>query len=121
MAPRELIVGRFDESGRLRIAGRTTRLSPIASVQLAALLHPAMAHPWPVARAAAAAPPRGRTHRLQPRVEPEIVVEVSADLALDGRHCRHPRANPAGARGTDGGRSGEGDASAPRASRARAS
>ena len=46
-APRELILGRFDDNGRLRIAGRTTRLSPTAGAELAALLRPATAHPWP--------------------------------------------------------------------------
>lgn len=46
-APRELILGRFDDSGRLRIAGRTTRLSPTASAHLAALLHPTATYPWP--------------------------------------------------------------------------
>ena len=46
-APRELILGRFDDSDRLRIAGRTTRLSPTASAQLAALFHPATDHTWP--------------------------------------------------------------------------
>jgi hypothetical protein len=45
--PRELILGRFGDGDRLRIAGRTTRLSPTASAQLAALLHPATDHPWP--------------------------------------------------------------------------
>jgi ATP-dependent DNA ligase len=86
-APRELILGRFDESGRLRIAGRTTRLSPTASAQLAALLHPATAHPWPELL-----PPHpyggGRT--AYTRVTPEVVVELSVDLALDGLRWRHP-------------------------------
>ena len=86
-APRELILGRFDESGRLRIAGRTTRLGPTASAQLAALLRPATAHPWPELL-----PPHpyggGRT--AYTRVMPEVVVELSVDLALDGLRWRHP-------------------------------
>jgi len=79
-APRELILGRFDDGDRLRIAGRTTRLSPTASARLAELLHPAAAHPWPDTL-----PPHpygdGRT--AYTRVTPEVV-ELSADLALDG-------------------------------------
>jgi ATP-dependent DNA ligase len=86
-APRELILGRFGPHGRLRIAGRTTRLSPTASAQLAALLRPASAHPWPETL-----PPHpyggGRT--IDTRLRPEAVVEVSADLALDGLRWRHP-------------------------------
>jgi hypothetical protein len=83
-APRELILGRFDQSGRLRIAGRTPALS--TSAQLAALLHPATAHPSPELL-----PPHpyGRGRTAYTRVEPEIVVELSADLALDGLRWRH--------------------------------
>jgi ATP-dependent DNA ligase len=86
-APQELILGRFDDSGRLRIAGRTTRLSPIASAKLAALLHPATAHPWPELL-----PPHpyGGGHTAYTRVTPEVVVELSVDLAVDGLRWRHP-------------------------------
>jgi ATP-dependent DNA ligase len=37
-APRELILGRHDEHGRLRIAGRTTTLQPATSTRIAAVL-----------------------------------------------------------------------------------
>ena len=86
-APRELILGRYDDSGRLRIAGRTTRLSPTAT---------------PSSARCSARPPRTRgpsccprtrlgraAHRLHPR-PPEVVVELSADLAIDGLRWRHP-------------------------------
>jgi ATP-dependent DNA ligase len=86
-APRELILGRFDDSGRLRIAGRTTRLSPAGSAQLGELLRPATAHPWP-----GTLPPHpyggGRT--AYTRVTPEVIVELSVDLATDGPRWRHP-------------------------------
>src|SRR5215217_6716112 len=57
-----------------------TRLRPAAGAQLAALLHPATAHPWPELL-----PPHpyggGRT--AYTRVTPEVVVELSVDLALE--------------------------------------
>jgi hypothetical protein len=85
-APQELILGRYDR-GRLRIAGRTTRLTMTASAQLGALLHPATTHPWPELL-----PPHpyrgGRT--AYTRVTPEVVVELSVDLAVDGPRWRHP-------------------------------
>jgi ATP-dependent DNA ligase len=86
-APRELILGRFDQGGRLRIAGRSTTLRPAASAELGRLLRPATVHPWPETL-----PPHpyggGRT--TYNRVTPEIVVELSADLAVDGLRWRHP-------------------------------
>ncbi|HKH55625.1 MAG TPA: ATP-dependent DNA ligase, partial [Propionibacteriaceae bacterium] len=85
-APQELILGRYDR-GRLRIAGRTTRLTMTASAQLRALLHPATTHPWPELL-----PPHpyggGRT--AYTRVTSEVVVELSVDLAVDGPRWRHP-------------------------------
>jgi ATP-dependent DNA ligase len=86
-APRELILGRLDGQGRLRIASRTTQLSPASSLHLGTLLRPTAAHPWPETL-----PPHpyggGRT--AYTRVTPEVVVELSADLALDGPRWRHP-------------------------------
>jgi ATP-dependent DNA ligase len=86
-APRELILGRFDEQGRLRIAGRSTGLRPSARAELAALVRPTTVHPWP-----AVLPPHpyggGRT--AYTRIVPEVVVELSADLARDGLRWRHP-------------------------------
>jgi ATP-dependent DNA ligase len=86
-APRELILGRSDDAGRLRIAGRTTRLSPTAGAELAALLHPATTHPWPDML-----PPHpyGGRRTAYTRVTPEMVVELSVDLAMDGLRWRHP-------------------------------
>jgi hypothetical protein len=71
----------------VRSAGRTTWLGPNAGGQLAALLCPATAHPWPELL-----PPHpyggGRTSYT--RVLPEVVVELSVDLAMDGLRWRHP-------------------------------
>jgi ATP-dependent DNA ligase len=86
-APRELILGRFDDSGRLRIAGRSTPLRSAATAQLSRLLRPTAAHPWPETL-----PPHpyggGRT--AYNRVAPEVVIELSVDLAVDGIRWRHP-------------------------------
>jgi ATP-dependent DNA ligase len=84
-APHELILGRY-HGGRLRIAGRSTPLHPTTSTTIGALLQ-AGTHSWPTTLPA---------HRWgAPRVDyirvcPDVVVEVSADLALDGLRWRHP-------------------------------
>ncbi|WP_167519047.1 hypothetical protein [Streptomyces chryseus] len=39
--PQLLVLGRYDEVGRLRAVGRTTPLKPDTSAQLADRLHPA--------------------------------------------------------------------------------
>ncbi|GAA2426500.1 hypothetical protein [Streptomyces coeruleofuscus] len=45
-SPRSLLLGRYDEGGRLRYAGRTTTLTQEASRTLAGLLSPAQpGHP----------------------------------------------------------------------------
>jgi ATP-dependent DNA ligase len=85
-APRELILGRHDSTGRLRIAGRTTILRPPTAARLGALLEE-QAHAWPE-RLPAHSWGAPRTTYL--RVRPDLVVEVSADLALDGLRWRHP-------------------------------
>jgi ATP-dependent DNA ligase len=85
-APHELILGRFDGRGRLRIAGRTTAMRAPAAMQLGALLeeHP---HSWPERLPAHS---WGAPRTAYTRVRPELVVEVSADLAVDGVRWRHP-------------------------------
>ena len=84
--PQELILGRPDDTGRLRIAGRTTPLRAPTATRLGALLEE-QAHAWPERLPAHrwGAPRTGYT-----RVRPDLVVEVSADLALDGLRWRHP-------------------------------
>ena len=85
-APRELILGRHDEHGRLRIAGRTTTLQPATATRLGAVLEE-QAHAWPERLPAHS---WGAPRTAYTRVRPDLVVEVSADLALDGLRWRHP-------------------------------
>jgi len=66
-APRELILGRFDDSGRLRIAGRSTRLSPTASAQLAAVQERARGSPRSVRRRVSRRRAYGRRRLDNPR------------------------------------------------------
>jgi ATP-dependent DNA ligase len=85
-APQELILGRHDKTGRLRIAGRTTALRPSTAARLGALLEQ-QAHAWPERLPAHR---WGAPRTPYTRVRPDLIVEVSADLALDGLRWRHP-------------------------------
>ena len=85
-APQELILGRHDKTGRLRIAGRTTALRPSTAARLGALLEE-QAHAWPERLPAHS---WGAPRTAYTRVRPDLIVEVSADLALDGLRWRHP-------------------------------
>ncbi|WP_232661887.1 ATP-dependent DNA ligase [Pseudonocardia sp. TRM90224] len=89
-APEALVLGRVDERGRLRVAGRTTPLTLPARRELGALLQPPRgAHPWP-ARISS-----GRFGQLPPepvpfvQVEPLLVVEVDADVCFELDRWRH--------------------------------
>jgi ATP-dependent DNA ligase len=88
--PSGLLLGRFDAHGRLRYTGRTARL-PIQEAQdLAALLTPAApAHPW---QGITITVGWGTRETLDVAlVEPLLVVEVGADVALDAAgRWRHP-------------------------------
>jgi ATP-dependent DNA ligase len=85
-APHELILGRPDDRGRLRIAGRTTALRPSTAARLGALLEQ-QAHAWPERLPAHR---WGAPSTPYTRVRPDLIVEVSADLALDRLRWRHP-------------------------------
>jgi ATP-dependent DNA ligase len=85
-APRELILGRHDDTGRLRIIGRTNRLRSPTAARLGALLEE-QAHAWPERLPAHS---WGAPRTAYTRVSPNLVVEVSADLALDRFKWRHP-------------------------------
>lgn len=90
--PERLILGLYDATGALLIAGGTAPLTPLQQRQLASFLQPAAQgqHPWP------ADLPIGRTgpfgggqHLPVVLVRPTLVVEVSADTAFEYGRWRH--------------------------------
>ncbi|RKS68654.1 ATP-dependent DNA ligase [Actinomadura pelletieri DSM 43383] len=91
-APESLILGRYDEDGRLRVVARTTPLPPDARAALGDLLqHAGPDHPWPAELPAGLA---GGVYGSHPpiryvRTEPETVVEISADAAIERGRWRH--------------------------------
>jgi hypothetical protein len=88
--PRTLLLGRYDDDGRLQYIGRTTLLPREASSTVAGLLAPARGeHPWAGWSFSAG---WGSRETLQITVvEPGLVVEVGVDVARDAfRRWRHP-------------------------------
>ena len=86
--PEALIVGTISDTGDLVVLGRTTALSPAQAADLGALLRPPdQPHPWPTVMGAGhfGGDPVTITH-----AKPEVVVEVSADPALQAGRRRHP-------------------------------
>jgi hypothetical protein len=90
-APEMLILGRVDDAGRLRVAGRTSRLPVQLQAELAAVLQPpTRIHPWPVTI------PSTRFGQLPAQpvdytpVNPAVVVELDADVAFEFGRWRHP-------------------------------
>ena len=76
--------------GELVVVGRTSPLSPRQAEELAAVLTPAGPdHPWPD-RIGTGRFGGGRLSVPLTRIEPELVVEVSADAALQAGVFRHP-------------------------------
>ncbi|MFH8797589.1 ATP-dependent DNA ligase [Streptomyces sp. NPDC017941] len=89
-APRTLLLGRYDDTGRLRYTGRTTTLPRTAGTTVGALLTAARTgHPW-TGRTFSAG--WGRRETLNTTlVQPELVVEVGIDIARDASgRWRHP-------------------------------
>ncbi len=87
--PSQLVVGRHRD-GELVVVGRTSPLSPRQSEELAAVLRPAEGdHPWPD-RIGTGRFGGGRLSVPLTPVRPEVVVEVSADAALQAGVFRHP-------------------------------
>jgi ATP-dependent DNA ligase len=87
--PSQLVAGRFRD-GELVVAGRTSPLSPRQAAELAAVLTPADDdHPWP-GRIGTGRFGGGRLSVALTRVDPTVVVEVSADAALQAGVFRHP-------------------------------
>jgi ATP-dependent DNA ligase len=88
-APSQLVAARYRD-GELVVVGRTSPLSPRQSAELAAVLTPAdAAHPWPD-RIGTGRFGGGRLSVPLTRVDPGVVVEVSADAALQAGVFRHP-------------------------------
>jgi len=87
--PSQVVAGRWKD-GDLVVVGRTSPLSPRQAEELAAVLTPAGPdHPWPD-RIGTGRFGGGRLSVPMTRVEPRVVVEVSADAALQAGVFRHP-------------------------------
>lgn len=90
--PSGLLLGRYDAHGRLRVVGRTTKLNTAASEEITPLLRPAGTdHPWPqpLPPGWAGSPYAMREPIAYLRAEPDLVVEVLADVAVDHGRWRH--------------------------------
>jgi hypothetical protein len=87
-APSTLLLGRYDEAGRLRFIARTAPLSAAARREVGGLLYPGGAeHPWQHRRFSAGWGTREAIdHR--PAV-PDVVVEFAGDTAVDEGRYRH--------------------------------
>ncbi|MEU9522790.1 hypothetical protein [Streptomyces sp. NPDC048224] len=84
------MLGRYDDTGRLRYTGRTVALARTTTAALADALEPATGrHPW-TGRTFTAG--WGSRHVLDVTlVDPQLVVEVVVDVARDGAgRWRHP-------------------------------
>ena len=87
--PSQLVAGMYRD-GELVVVGRTSPLSPAQSAELAAVLTPAGPdHPWPE-RIGTGRFGGGRLSMPLTRVRPDVVVEISADAALQAGVFRHP-------------------------------
>jgi ATP-dependent DNA ligase len=85
--PEVLVVGRY-RGKELEIVGRTVKLTDAQSAAIGKLLKPAgVRHPWPDQISTH----WGRADRTPiVKVRPAVVVEVTADAALQAGHYRHP-------------------------------
>ncbi|MFE1076632.1 ATP-dependent DNA ligase [Streptomyces sp. NPDC058783] len=90
VAPRTLLLGRYDAEGRLCYVGRSTVLPQTAGRTVSGLLSPATAgHPWTGWTFSAGWGSRESLHVTL--VRPQLVVEVGVDVARDGHgRWRHP-------------------------------
>ncbi|MGW5609358.1 ATP-dependent DNA ligase [Streptomyces sp. NPDC003753] len=89
-APRTVLLGRYDAAGHLQYTGRSTTLSQTASHALADHLAPPQgAHPWDGWRFSAGWGTQSLLSVVL--VQPEVVMEVSVDVARDSAgRWRHP-------------------------------
>jgi len=89
MSPSTLLLARYDASGHLWLVARTTPLATAVRRSLGAQLRPAgPEHPWQGRRFSAGWGTRGELE-YHP-VQPDVVVEVLADTAIDEGRYRHP-------------------------------
>ncbi|MFF9581287.1 hypothetical protein [Streptomyces achromogenes] len=97
-APRTVLLGRYDATGRLQYTGRSTTLSQAVGRALADVPTPPMGgHPWQGRRFSAGWGPQ-RTLEVV-LVEFEGVLEVAVDVARDSAgRWRHPSDRTASAR-----------------------
>jgi ATP-dependent DNA ligase len=87
--PSQLVAGMMRD-GELVVVGRTSPLNAEQAAELAAVLSPAGDdHPWPE-RIGTGRFGGGKLSVALTRVEPAVVVEVSADAALQAGVFRHP-------------------------------
>jgi hypothetical protein len=87
--PEVVIAGRYRGSD-LVVVGRTVPLTAKQSAELGALLRPARrGHPWPDEISSARWGGRDSKKPLT-KVQPTVVVEVSADAAIQAGQWRHP-------------------------------
>jgi hypothetical protein len=90
-APQALILGRIDDSGRLRVAGRTSGLPVRWQTELAAVLQPpTRIHPWPMTIPSSRFGQLPATPIDYTPVNPAVVVELDADVAFEQGRWRHP-------------------------------
>ena len=92
-APERLILARFGEGGGLDFAGTTTELNTRQRAEIGQLLEEPTdedPHPWPIEDAQRGVGRWGSTDRTPfLLVRPSLVVEISADTAIDGLRWRH--------------------------------
>ena len=87
--PSQLVAGRYRD-GELVVVGRSSPLNAQQAAELAAVLTPATSgHPWPE-RIGTGRFGGGKLSVALTRVAPSVVVEVSADAALQAGVFRHP-------------------------------
>jgi hypothetical protein len=90
-APEALLLGRIDKYGRLRVIGRTTPLTLPARREVGALLAaPRDAHPWPTTLPANRFGQWSGDDVTYTATEPNVVVEVDADVCFEHGRYRHP-------------------------------
>ncbi|MFJ9250477.1 ATP-dependent DNA ligase [Streptomyces sp. NPDC101776] len=89
-APRTLLLGRYDDQGRLQYVGRTATLARAAGAAVGGLLaRGRRGHPWTGWSFSVGWGSRGQL--VVTLVEPELVVEVGVDVARDASgRWRHP-------------------------------